>query len=33
MNENMPDLQLESEVKEAIDVLEEGQRRTFTFLL
>lgn len=31
MNENM--CELSSEVKEAIDALEEGQRRTFTFLL
>ena len=31
MNENMRELSLE--VKKAVDVLEEGRRRTFTFLL
>lgn len=33
MKENMPTLHLEAGVEEVIDVLEEGQRRTFTFLL
>ena len=33
MKENVPALQLEAEMAEVIDVLEEGQRRTFTFLL